>query len=210
MPQSVLGTDNKNSAGVPGVPSSRRGQGRFEGALSLGGPRPARRRSRWLNTIDAAVDASAPTVAESAHLDVALDALTSASQTSWIPVVDNDRAGSSGRSPPQTSSRGYRLGPARQPGRRAETAPIMPPEPATSRITAGSSPVGNIPLRHAGLPDGVIVTSIQRGRDLLVPDGDTVLQAGDRLAVIGAPEDVDVLTAMASDASRRRSTKGDP
>jgi Trk K+ transport system NAD-binding subunit len=70
---------------------------------------------------------------------------------------------------------------------------------------AAGSPLANTPVRLAGFPDGVIVTSIQRGRDLVVPGGDTVLQEGDRLVLIGRSEDIDVLKAIASGSSPGRS-----
>ncbi len=189
-------------AGVPGVPVVD-DQGRFEGALSL---KDLDRLGEGADahTIDAVVDPSAPTVAESSHLDVALDALTSASQQ-WIPVLDNDRA-VVGTIAMSDVVRGYRL------GLLASLHQLDGTDHAAGthdiEITTRSSLV-NAPLRHARLPAGVIVTSIQRGRELLVPDGDTVLQAGDRLAVIGAPKDVDGLKAAASHASQRRSTEGD-
>lgn len=121
-------------------------------------------------------------------------------------MVDNDRA-VIGTIATSDLVRGYRL------GLLASLRQLDGADHATGthdvEITARSS-LANTPLRHAGLSDGVIVTSIQRGRDLLVPDGDTVLQAGDRLAIIGAPEDVDVFKATATGTSRRRSTRGDP
>jgi len=178
-------------AGVPGVPVVD-DEGRFEGAVSmedlnrLGDEADA-------HTIDAAVDASAPTVSGSAHLDVALDALTTASQH-WVPVLDNDRA-VIGTIAMSDVVRGYRLGllaSLRQLDATDDAAGTHDVE-----ITARSSLV-NIPLRRAGLPDGVVVTSIQRGRDLVVPVGDTVLQGGDRLVVIGRSEDIDMVKAIAS------------
>jgi Trk K+ transport system NAD-binding subunit len=42
-----------------------------------------------------------------------------------------------------------------------------------------------------------------------MPTGDTVLQAGDRLTVIGGPEDIDVLKARAAGAARHQSTPSD-
>ena len=140
--------------GVPGAPVVD-DDGRFEGAVSLddlnrlGDEADAR-------TIDAAVDASTPTVIGSAHLDVALDALTTASQH-WVPVLDNDRA-VIGTIAISDVVRGYRLGllaSLRQldgTDRGAGTHDV--------EITARSSLV-NVALRRAGLPGGVIVTSIQ-------------------------------------------------
>jgi len=184
------------AVGVPGVPVVDQ-EGRFEGALSLEDLNQLGEQADT-HTIDAAVDASAPTVSGSAHLDVALDALTTASQH-WIPVLDNDRAVVGTISMSDVVG-GYRLGlltSLRQLDGTDDAGGTRDVE-----ITTRSSLV-NIPLRRAGLPVGVIVTSIQRGRDLVVPVGDTVLQGGDRLVVIGRSEDVDVVKAMASRSSPR-------
>ena len=136
------------------------------------------------------VDASAPTVAGSAHLDVALDALTSAPQH-WVPVLDDDRT-VIGTIAISDLVRGYRVG---------LLASLRQVDDAAAgsheiEIETGSALVG-CPLRSADLPEGVVVTSIQRNRDLVVPVGDTVLRAGDRLGVVGRPEETDVLRAMA-------------
>jgi uncharacterized protein with PhoU and TrkA domain len=45
-------------------------------------------------------------------------------------------------------------------------------------------------LRGAGLPLSVIITTIQRNRDLVVPTGDTVLHPGDELVLIGSSGDI--------------------
>ncbi|MGH9097095.1 MAG: TrkA C-terminal domain-containing protein [Acidimicrobiales bacterium] len=61
-------------------------------------------------------------------------------------------------------------------------------------IGVGSPLVGR-QLRNAQLPDGVIVTAIQRNRDLIVPAGDTVLRTRDRLVMIGRSDDIDSIEA---------------
>ncbi|MFZ5816010.1 MAG: monovalent cation:proton antiporter family protein [Bacillota bacterium] len=53
-------------------------------------------------------------------------------------------------------------------------------------LTAG--PLCGQPLRRAKLPSRVLVVAIQRGEEKIVPDGNTVLQAGDILTVVGPPE----------------------
>jgi H+/Cl- antiporter ClcA len=194
-------------SGVPGVPVVD-DQGRFEGAVSLADLNQFA--DQDAHTIDGAVDVSAPTVAGSAHLDVALDALMSASQH-WIAVLDNDRA-VIGTIAMSDVVRGYRIGllaSLRQLDGTDDAAGTHDVE-----IAARSSLVST-PLRRAGLPEGVIVTSVQRGRDLIVPAGDTVLQGGDRLVVIGRTEDIEALRAVASgsaasDSAPRRSTQSDP
>ena len=171
------------TAHVPGAPVVD-DEGRFEGTVTLDRLRAVSDdQSRALATL---VDPSAPTVARSAHLDVALDALTSAPQH-WVPVLDADRT-VIGTIAISDLVRGYRVG---------LLASLRQVDDAAAgsheiEIEAGSSLVG-CPLRSAGLPEGVVVTSIQRNRDLVVPVGDTVLQVGDRLVVVGRPEETDVL-----------------
>ena len=45
-------------------------------------------------------------------------------------------------------------------------------------------------MRELNLPDGVLVALIRRGDTVLVPRGSTVLEAGDRITIIGDPEDI--------------------
>jgi trk system potassium uptake protein TrkA len=97
-----------------------------------------------------------------------------------VPVLDDDRKV---RGTIATSDivRGYRLGllaSLRQldgDGQAAGTRDV--------EVTAGSRLIG-VRLRDAALPEDVIITTIQRGRDLVVPNGDTVLQAGDHLVLM--------------------------
>ncbi len=183
------------AAGVPGVPVVD-SEGRFEGAVSLDGLNRLGEGARS-QTIDAVIDASAPTVSGSSRLDVALDALTSASQH-WIAVINSDRS-VIGTIAMSDVVRGYRL------GLQASLRQLDGANDAAGthdiEIESCSSLV-NTPLRHADLPDAIIVTAIQRGRELVVPIGDTVLQEGDRLVVIGGSKDTDTLKAIASGSSR--------
>lgn len=45
-------------------------------------------------------------------------------------------------------------------------------------------------LRDAKLPAGILVVSILRGKERLIPDGDTVLQRGDVLSIAGRSDDL--------------------
>jgi Trk K+ transport system NAD-binding subunit len=65
------------------------------------------------------------------------------------------------------------------------------------RIESDSELVGRT-LRRAGLPISVIVTTIQRRRDLIVPDGSTVLESADELVLIGRSSDIDVIREVAA------------
>jgi Trk K+ transport system NAD-binding subunit len=53
-------------------------------------------------------------------------------------------------------------------------------------------------LRDVGLPISIIVTTIQRQRDLVVPDGTTVLEEGDELVLIGTTEDIESFRFLSS------------
>src|SRR5664280_499254 len=74
-------------AGVTGAPVID-DQGRFEGSVALADLRAVEQGSD--RALEAVVDVSAPTVAGQAHLDVALDALTTSAEH-WVTVLDAER-----------------------------------------------------------------------------------------------------------------------
>jgi hypothetical protein len=124
-------------------------------------------------------------VSESAHLDVAVEAVSTATQH-WVAVLDSERK-VVGTVATSDVVRGYRLGLLASLQRMAPGGD----EGGSDRVGVGSgSLLANQPLRHAGLPLSVIITTIQRNRDLMVPNGDTVLQPGDELVLIGSPVDI--------------------
>jgi len=45
-------------------------------------------------------------------------------------------------------------------------------------------------MRELRLPEGTLVALIRRGDDVLIPRGNTTLQAGDRITIIGEPKDI--------------------
>ncbi len=49
------------------------------------------------------------------------------------------------------------------------------------------------PLRQVFIPKGCLVAMLRRGRTVIVPNGNTVLQDGDRLTIIGDPKGMDEL-----------------
>jgi len=49
------------------------------------------------------------------------------------------------------------------------------------------------PLRDLSLPDGVLIAMVRRANHVYVPDGDTVLEAGDSLTFIGDAEGLEAL-----------------
>jgi uncharacterized protein with PhoU and TrkA domain len=91
--------------------------------------------------------------------------------------------------------RGYRLG---------LLASLQQMDPAADQggsdrvIVASGSPLARRPLRDVHLPLSIIVTTIQRARDLMVPDGDTELVPGDELVLIGTPGDIAAVHALAA------------
>jgi trk system potassium uptake protein TrkA len=53
-----------------------------------------------------------------------------------------------------------------------------------------TSDLGGIPIREAELPDGVIFGAILRGEQIIIPDGDTILRAKDRVVLFALAEAV--------------------
>jgi H+/Cl- antiporter ClcA len=165
--------------GVPVVDE----EGRFEGTVSLESLEGEH--SGDDRHVGAIVDTTAPTVSQGATLDVAVEALTTASQH-WVAVVDGERK-VVGTVATSDVVRGYRLGLLAS----LQQLNADAGSDSTDRIpiSAGSSLVDRH-LRDARLPPSVIITTIQRNRDLVVPNGNTVLGSGDELVVIGTPPDI--------------------
>jgi trk system potassium uptake protein TrkA len=46
-----------------------------------------------------------------------------------------------------------------------------------------TSPLVGIPIKEARLPQGVVIAAVVRGKQVLTPRGETVVQAGDRVIV---------------------------
>lgn len=64
-------------------------------------------------------------------------------------------------------------------------------------LPQGAQPVGQ-PIRALKLPDECVIASVRRGGRLIVPHGDTVLNAGDVLTLVAAPEVEQELRALFS------------
>jgi CBS domain-containing protein len=176
-------------AGVTGAPVID-DQGRFEGTVALADLRKVKRGDD--RSFESVVDVSAPTVAGHAHLDIALEALTTSAEH-WVTVLDAERQ-VLGTVAISDVVRGYRLGLLAS--LQKVNAVGEPGGTDRVRIESNSPLVGQM-LRHAGLPISVIVTTIQRRRDLVVPDGRTVLEAGDELLLIGQSSDIDGIRRVA-------------
>jgi H+/Cl- antiporter ClcA/CBS domain-containing protein len=172
---------------------------RFEGTVALSdlvGKRDSD------STMGALVDASAPTVAENEHLDVAVDAMGTAPEH-WVPVLDSERQ-VVGTIATSDVVRGYRLGLLAS--LRTMNAEGGPSGTDRIRIESGSLLIGQ-PLRKSRLPISLIVTTIQRKQDLVVPSGDTVIEAGDELVLIGSPPDINDFRVVASGGAAHTADK---
>ena len=171
------------------------GQGRFEGTVSLRSlDQDEEESGRRLASF---VDVSAPTVSESGNLDVAVDAMTTSTQH-WVSVLDDDRM-VVGTIATSDVVRGYRLGLLASLQRMNAEGDSRGPD----RVhIEDRSPLVGRTLREARLPASIIVTTIQRQRDLVVPEGTSVLEGGDELVLIGNVPDVDAIRCLASEAGR--------
>jgi len=120
------------------------------------------------------VDATAPTVAGSARLDIALESITQAGGH-WVTVTDGARH-VLGVLTFSDLIAGYHSALDSNIGTMAQVSGhTMALE---ERLGAGSPLLGR-PLRDLDLPPGCIVVTVLRGDDLAFATGATVLQAGD-------------------------------
>lgn len=74
-------------------------------------------------------------------------------------------------------------------------------------VVAPDSPVVGLPLKKNVFPPNVLVGGIMRGDEILVPHGDTVIEAGDRALVVASREhirDINNLLSRARMTSRLR------
>ena len=126
------------------------------------------------------VDAAAPTVWSSSRLDVALESLT-ASSHSWVPVLDDERR-VVGTLSISDVVRAYR----QELVTSAERMSGLGTMSGAAQVTlTEASPLAGRTLRRAGLPSGLLVTSVSRGGKVFFPTGDADLAVGDQLTVIG-------------------------
>ena len=167
------------------------GEGRFEGTVTLQSLR--KNGNGGERQLGSFLDVAAPTVSETAHLDVAIDAMTTAPQH-WVPVLDIERK-VVGTIAISDVVRGYRLGLLAS----LQKMNAGGDAAGTDRLLIDAeSPLAGRSLRQSRLPVSVIVTTIQRNRDLVVPDGNTVLQPGDELVLIGSSSDIDAIRSNGS------------
>ena len=153
--------------------------GRFEGIVDAAALESSDQRTDE-REIGELVDAGVPTVAASSRLDVALESLTVAPQ-SWVTVLDNERR-VVGTLSISDMVRAYRQELASS----AERMTDLGVTTGAAQVTVtADSPVAGRTLRDAQLPAGLLITSISRGDMVLFPTGDSTLEVGDHLTVIG-------------------------
>jgi H+/Cl- antiporter ClcA/CBS domain-containing protein len=143
--------------------------------------------------VESLVDSTFAPIHESVHLDVVLDTLTSTPQT-WAAVIDDERR-VVGTIAITDIVRNYR----RTMQANLRRASELGGSTGISEITVvNDSPLVDSPLRSSSIPRGVLITAIERGRDVIRPNGETIIKAGDRLMVLGGSDDLDVLGQLAS------------
>jgi hypothetical protein len=151
------------------------------------------------------VDVSAPTVSESAHLDVAVEAITTSAQH-WVSVLDVERK-VVGTVATSDVVRGYRLGLLASLQRVNAEGDVGDSDRVHITVR---SPLAGQPLSKAALPASIIVTTIQRDRDLVVPTGGTELEVGDELVLIGTSSDIKAIRSLATGANGNSVTPSSP
>jgi H+/Cl- antiporter ClcA/CBS domain-containing protein len=151
---------------------------------------------RFQTSGESPVDVTVAPVYRDASLDVILDLLTSTPQT-WATVIDYDRC-VIGTIALSDIVRNYRRTTQAYLRRLSEVGGATG---VVDVIIGDQSAINGLALRSPLIPRGVLITAIERGRDLIRPSGDTVLQGGDRLTVLGAPDDVSRLERLSRAAT---------
>jgi CIC family chloride channel protein len=151
--------------------------GRFEGTVGVKALEIQHNRAQDLSD---ELDAGAASVALTSRLDVALESLATA-PLSWAPVLDGDRR-VVGTLSISDVVRAYR----RELTASAERVSQLGSDAGAFEVTVEpQSRLVGVSLRDAGLPSGVLITSIRRGDDLVVPSGETIFVVGDCLVMLG-------------------------
>jgi NhaP-type Na+/H+ and K+/H+ antiporter len=134
---------------------------------------------------DAPLDVVFAPVYDDTHLDVVLDVLTSTPQT-WATVVDHQRR-VLGTISLSDIVRNYQRTARTYLRRLSEAGGATGVAEVSVEV---HSPLTGLSLRSSVFPRGVLVTTIERGSGAIRPTGDTVLEPGDRLTVLGSSGDI--------------------
>lgn len=134
------------------------------------------------------IDDTPATVHQDVRLDVVLDVLTTSPQT-WATVIDGERR-VVGTIALSDIVRNYRRTTRSYLRRLSE---MGGPTGIVEVNVADDSPIVGLAVRSPSIPRGALITSIERRGVVIRPSGDTLLQGGDRLTVLGASGDLDRL-----------------
>ncbi len=187
-PRCVLGATTKIAAarrqlqtsGVEAAPVVDEEE-RFAGVVTLAGLQ----RGNDDKPVRDIVDHAFAPVREATLLDDVLDTVTTPVQT-WATVVDDERR-IVGTIAISDIVRGYRR--ALQSSLR-QMSKMNSPSGIAEVVVANDSRLVGTQLRASTALRGVLITGIERGREVVQPTGDTVFQAGDRMTVLGTTEDL--------------------
>jgi K+/H+ antiporter YhaU regulatory subunit KhtT len=182
---------NMEQAGVSAAPLVD-AQGRYVGVVTLEALKQGTEDTK-VPGVESQVDATFAPIHKSVHLDVVLDTLTSTPQT-WAAVIDDDRrvVGTIAISDIVRNYRRTMQANLRNVSELGGSTGIL------EIVVERQSPLVDLPLRSSSIPRGVLITAIERGRDVIRPTGETVIKSGDRLMVLGGSEDLEVLGQLAS------------
>jgi CIC family chloride channel protein len=144
-------------------------------------------------TVSDSVDSTFSSVRADAHLDVVLETVTSTPQT-WAPVVDAERH-VSGTIAMSDIVRGYT---SVLRSNLRQMSGLGGSSGMSEVVVEQRSPLVATALRSGAIPKGVLVTAIERDREVVQPTGDTVIEAGDRVMFLGTADDTDSLSRLAS------------
>jgi hypothetical protein len=167
-------------------------QGRYLGVIGREALQKASQESETPKVASLA-DANFAPIHQDRHLDEGLDLLTSTLQT-WAAVVDGQRRviGTIATSDIVASYR-------RALQTRLRQASELGGQTGMSDVVVGEhAPIVGATVRTAQIPRGVLITSIERGHEVLAPTGDTVIRPGDRMMVLGSSADLSQLAQLAS------------
>ena len=181
-------------AGVSGAPVVDEA-GRFEGTVTQAGIASHRKGDRPIGEL---TDPTVPCVALSSRLDSALESLMEA-PLSWVSVLDPERrvVGTLSISDLLAAYRRELLASV------ARVNDLGTGADAFDLTITVDSPAAGQRLRAIGLHKGVLVTSITRGGEVVLPSGDTVVLAGDRLAALGERKGMERFGEVTSPAASR-------
>lgn len=172
--------------GLPGAPVVDQ-KGTFMGTVNLARLDMADQAAE----VARVADPTAPTTSTDDHLDSALEALIS-SRNNWVPVLGEGRR-VMGVLPTSALVRSYREGlhnALRQVSSVSKDIAVVDAQVEEGSALAGST------ISDACLPAGTIVMTLQRGLQLILPRGATVLEPGDQIGALTRAGEEDLVRRL--------------